>query len=349
MGPPEGDYWMATDRIRWPGGTRFGFTIIDDTDFASVRSAKPVYDFLSDCGLRTTKTVWPLGPGGGWVIGGQTLENMEYRAWIMALRARGFEIALHGVSDGMSSRNRVVHGLDSFRELIGADPSVHTNHFSQREGMYWGAGRFDGPMRWLYQTYRRSKKKRLRYEGESPASDHFWGDVCQRRIKYVRNFVFEDINTLKMDPLMPYHDARRPYVRHWFSSSNGNDPEAFCRLISEANQDRLEEEGGACLVYTHLGVAFHRLPSEFRRLMIRLSRKAGWFVPATPLLEHIGNERGWPEAGDDRSDLTRMQWRWAWERTVNRFRKHFLPAPDLQTASPPAYVVRAKGVAGHGG
>jgi hypothetical protein len=85
----------------------------------------------------------------------------------------------------------------------------------------------------------------------------------------VRNFVFQDIITLKMDQVMPYHDTRWPYVRRWFSSSNGDDPEAFRRLISEANQDRLEAEGGACIAYTHFGVPFHKLPAEFRRLMLR--------------------------------------------------------------------------------
>jgi hypothetical protein len=313
---------MARDRLIWPGGARFAFTIVDDTDFASVRSTKPVYDFLADNGLRTTKTVWPLRPKGRGFTGGETLEAPEYRNWILDLRRRGFEIALHGIADVSSPRPRVEQGLDYFREVLGSDPAMHTNHVAQGEGMYWGHERLDGSLRWLYRTYRRTRRP-LEYEGALPASARFWGDVCHQRIRYVRNFVFQDINTLKADPLMPYHDTHRPYVRRWFSASNGENPAAFCRLLSEANQDRLEAEGGACIVYTHFGLAFHELPAEFRRLVQRLSRKPGWFVPATPLLDHIGNARNWTVVGEDRQELARMQRRWAWERSIQQILKAF--------------------------
>src|SRR5215472_950852 len=135
---------MRTGGINWPGGKRFAFTVVDDTDFASVRSAKPVYDFLADCGLQTTKTVWPLRPAGKGRTGGESLEDHEYRAWILTLQRRGVEIALHGVADGASARERVENGLDYFREVVGADPALHTNHFGQREGIYWGPDRLDG-------------------------------------------------------------------------------------------------------------------------------------------------------------------------------------------------------------
>lgn len=330
---------MKNGRLVWPDGRRFAFTVVDDTDFASIRSVKPVYDFLADCGFRTTKTVWPLRPTEKGRTGGATLEDAEYREWILALQEHGVEIALHGIADGNSSRERVEKGLDYFRQVLGKDPTLHTNHFAQGEGMYWGPERLDGSLRWLYRTYRVHKP---RYDGAVPESAHFWGDVCQWRIKYVRNFVFQDINTLKMDELMPYHDTRRPYVRRWFSASNGNDPEAFCRLISEDNQDRLEAEGGACIVYTHFGVAFHRLPAEFRRLLARLGRRPGWFVPATQLLDHVGNQRGWRVVGEDRAHLTRMQWRWALERTAARCRKAIQPEQPSGLLAPEP---RAEGAA----
>src|SRR5581483_9388776 len=72
---------------------------------------------------------------------------------------------------------------------------------------------------------------------------------------------------------------------HWFSAREGAGPEAFTSLISESNQDRLAAECGACVVYTHYGNRFHRLPAEFRRLIQRLSRMNGWFVPASRLLD----------------------------------------------------------------
>ena len=132
--------------------------------------------------------------------------------------------------------------------------------------------------------------------GNVESSELFWGDKCKQHIKYVRNFVFSDINTLSECPYMPYFDEERPFVNNWFASSEGADCHAFCETISERSQDRLEAEGGACIIYTHFGAAdFYEdghLNSDFRRLMERLSRRDGWFVPVSTLLDHIQEERG---------------------------------------------------------
>jgi hypothetical protein len=128
------------------------------------------------------------------------------------------------------------------------------------------------------------------YRGHVAGDPYFWGDLCQERIKYYRNFVFRDINTLKTCPFMPYHDAQRPYVNYWFASSEGQGLPQYNRCLQEKNQDRLEEEGGACIMYTHFACGFAedgRLDPRFRALMERLSRKNGWFVPVRRLLDHL--------------------------------------------------------------
>jgi hypothetical protein len=316
--------------IAWPAGKKFAFTIVDDTDFSSVSNTAPVYEFLRDCGIQSTKTVWPLRPAGRGVTGGGTLEDANYRTWIESLQLSGVEIALHGVADGTSERGRVLRGLEHFRSVLGQEPTIHTNHVGQGEAIYWGPARLDGPLKWLYQRYRKLRVTR-EYDGASVASPRFWGDFCRTRIRYVRNFVFNDINTLRADPLMPYHDPQRPYVQWWFSASNGASPAEFCRLISEANQDRLIEEGGACVVYTHFGQGFHPLPAEFCRLMRRLSRSGGWLVPATQLLDYIGCRKGWHTVAEERTILSRMQWQWAWERCGHNLRK-VLGQPQNGTA-----------------
>lgn len=38
--------------LPFPDGKRFVFTIIDDTDVATLSNVKPVYDLLHECGLR---------------------------------------------------------------------------------------------------------------------------------------------------------------------------------------------------------------------------------------------------------------------------------------------------------
>ena len=78
--------------------------------------------------------------------------------------------------------------------------------------------------------------------------------------------------------------------------SAGANCRSFCQTISEKNQDRLEEEMGCCIMYTHFGVdnclEEGKLNSDFVRLMERLSRKDGWFVPVSTLLDHVLQERG---------------------------------------------------------
>jgi hypothetical protein len=96
----------VTGDVRWPDGRAFAFTIFDDTDNATYEHLAPVYEFLDALGLRTTKSVWPVGGSGSGRIGGRTCENADYRAWTLELQAPGFEIASHGATNETSRRDR---------------------------------------------------------------------------------------------------------------------------------------------------------------------------------------------------------------------------------------------------
>src|ERR1041385_2008787 len=120
------------------------------------------------------------------------------------------------------------------------------------------------------------------FTGHVPGSAEFWGDLCQQQIRYVRNFVFSEINTLKVCPWMPYHDPLRPFVNLWYASSEGAQAPQFLETIREENQERLEEERGCCIMYTHFGLGYYRdgrLAPRFVELMTRLAKRNGWFVP----------------------------------------------------------------------
>ena len=147
--------------------------------------------------------------------------------------------------------------METFASIFGHDPVCAANHTGLTEGMYWAEKRLTGINVVLYNLLTRMHN-RGRYTGEVPGDRYYWGDICRDRIKYYRNFVFQGINTLKLCPLMPYHDPLRPLVRNWFASSNGVDSRRFTQCISEKNQDRLEEEGGACIMYTHFAFGFMR-------------------------------------------------------------------------------------------
>jgi hypothetical protein len=147
--------------------------------------------------------------------------------------------------------------------------------------------------------------------------EYFWGDICRLRIKYFRNFVFQGVNTLKKCPIMPYHDPQRPLVNYWFASSNGAWAKDFNRCLSEPNQDRLEAEAGACIMYTHFVNGFSEgkaINPRFEQLMRRLSQKNGWFVPVATLLDFLLERQGHREI--TRAQRRYLEWKWLLEKLL---------------------------------
>lgn len=282
----------AARQLEWPDGRTFAFSIIDDTDHATVERVKPIYDLLASLNMRTTKTVWVFPTDGeAHYAGAQTLADEPYRAFVLELQARGFEIALHGVRGESSTREVIERGLDNFREVLGHDPSIHVNHAFNRDNLYWGVSGLNGVRRAL-RLYRGNPGDG---EGAKPLSGYFWGDLARQRIRYVRGDVFDDINTLKADPRMPYHDPARPCVRSWFSASNGGRIASFKSLLSRQNQDRLAHERGLCVAYTHFGTPGFinrqgELDEEVRQLLTMLSKRNGWFAPVSEILDFLGGD-----------------------------------------------------------
>ena len=267
-------------KIEWPNGHDFAFTVFDDTDNATLHNVRPVYKFLLDLGLIMTKSVWPIKsklekP----LIGGDTCEEKDYLEWLLYLKDCGVEIALHNVTNSSSTRQDIKRGFDRFKEYFGCNPNAHANHADCEDGIYWGDSRLTGLYRFLYSVIKH--KNYNKYRGHVKSSKFFWGDICKSKIQYVRNFTFNDINTLKMCPFMPYHDSTKPFVNYFFCSSNGSEINTFNKLLSEKNQDRLEHENGACIVYTHFGYGFYnngKLNPRFLELIERLVKKMFGFV-----------------------------------------------------------------------
>jgi hypothetical protein len=298
-------------QVTWPDGKRFAVAIVDDTDASTIDNVPVLYRLLRDLGIRSTKTVWPIGgrlPPRS--MDGTTCDDPGYLAWVRELAREGFEIALHNVTYHGSLREEVERGLDRFRELFGHHPRSHANHAECEDGMYWGAARLTGWRRPIYRltTFRRNR----RYFGHVPGSPYFWGDLCRDRISYVRNFTFAEANTLKLCPFMPYHDPLRPLVRAWYAAAEGGTVSSFTATLKEEAQDRLVAEGGACIVYTHFGKRFVEhgtVNPRFAQLITRLAKLGGWMVPVTTLLDHIAAQRGGVHEITDR-ERTWLECRW---------------------------------------
>jgi hypothetical protein len=304
--------------IQYPDGKTFAFSVVDDADRGTVANLRPVYDLLYDLGFRTTKTVWLRKGLNSDCLGvnAQTLEDEEYLQFVLELQRRGFEIAMHMAAPGSSLRSETISAYERFKSIFGHYPKININHYANAENIYWGKNRVDG---YFLQTLYDRLAQRGQFWGHVEGSEFFWGDICQRHTKYVRNFTFQSVNTLRANPRMPYHDDRRPYVNYWFSSSEGADVEGFNRLVSERNQERLVREKGCCLVYTHFGKGFverGKLNTTWKRLMNQLAQKNGWFVPTSELLDFLLEQQereviSWEERGY-------LPYRWMLEKVWNR-------------------------------
>lgn len=298
---------------KWPEGHRFAFTIFDDPDGQSFETTRLVYSFLADLGFRTTIGTWPLDARRETNSGGETCANPEYRAFLQALQQRGFEIGYHLAAPLNSTRAETLEALDRFKQYFGHDPDSMANHYNA-DAIYWGPARIGGWRRTIYNLATLGRTRDLCF-GHVEGHPSFWGDICRDRIRYCRNFVYTDINSLRMNPWMPYADPERPFVRYWYSSSEGDKAPAFLKTLQDTNQDRLEAEGGACIMYTHFGHGYVQdgiLNPEFRRTMERLACKNGWFVPVSELLDFLLKARGSTTLTD--GVRRRLETRWLWEK-----------------------------------
>jgi len=253
-----------------------------------LQTTRLVYSLLADLGFRSSIAVWPLGARRETNSGGQTCANPDYRAFIQQLKQRGFEIAFHNAAPHPSTREEVIESLDCFQQYFGQTPRAMANHYNT-DAIYWGSSRISG---WRRSVYNLSTlwRKHGKFFGHVEGHPSFWGDVCRDRIEYCRNFVYADINTLYTCPWMPYSDPCRPYVRYWFSASEGANSKSFLNTLRDENLDKLEAEGGACIMYTHFGHGFvqnGKLDPEFRRAMERLARRSAWFVTVSDLLDFL--------------------------------------------------------------
>jgi hypothetical protein len=314
-----------TDRpepLAFPNERRFAFTIMDDTDVATVANVGPIYRLLADLGMRTTKTVWPVDcpEGSKNYSSSSTLEDPEYLEFVLDLERAGFEIGYHGATMESSRRERVVQAIDKFLKVFRTPPRVYANHGYNRENLYWGTDRIDcALLKRLYQ--RLSGQSFDHYQGHRPGSPWWWGDIAAMHISYMRNLTFDEIDLRQVNPTMPYRDPQRNLVPWWFSASDAEDVTAFNSLLRAENQDRLERHGGICIVATHLAkgfVANRAVVPETERLLRRLAGRPGWFVPVGTLLDWLiehGVSGPLPE-----SEWRRMQWKWFVDVVVRQLR-----------------------------
>jgi hypothetical protein len=299
-------------QISWPQGHRFAFTLVDDTDGAHVDNVKPVYDLVARLGMRTTKLVWMFQGESHATIHGSACDDPGYLAWVLALQQQGFEIGLHNAAPVTSPRERTYQALERFRALFGPQPLIHCNHTGCLEGIYWGEARLSGWRRPLYNLLTRGRRRGV-FRGHIAGDPLFWGDLCQARVRYVRNFVFDALNTFAVCPEMPYHDPAKPYVNFWFASTEGPTLDSFLRHFTVQNIDRLVAEGGLCIAYVHFAKGFApngRVDPEFRKRLEYITAQDGWFAPVSGVLDYLRKNASRCERRIAPARLRQLELRW---------------------------------------
>jgi hypothetical protein len=299
-------------QISWPQGHRFALTVVDDTDCATVDNVQPVYDLLARLEMRTTKLVWMFQGESNATVHGSACDDPAYLAWVLALQQQGFEIGLHSAAPVTSPRERTYQAVERFRALFGPQPFIHCNHSGCRDGIYWGDARVSGWRRPLYNLLTRGRRRGV-FRGHMTGDPLFWGDLCHEQVRYVRNFVFDTLNTFAVCPEMPYHDPAKPYVNFWFASTEGPTLHSFLHHFTERNIARLVAEGGLCIAYVHFakGFAPHgRVEPEFRQRLEYLAAKDGWFAPVSDVLDYLRQNTSPSERVIAPTRLRHLELRW---------------------------------------
>ena len=291
----------------YPGNKQFAFTILDDTDDATVENVKPLYDVLFNLGMRTTKTVWPMDcpEGSRLYFAGKTLQDKAYLGFVRELVQNGFELASHGATMESSTRERTSEGLSFIDQNFDTHFRLHCNHGENLENIYWGLDRYQSlPIRMTLRLVNRVLGLR-KYYGQDNSSKYFWGDFCKERFKYVRNFTYHELDISRISPGRPYRVRSTPYVNYWFATADAPDVRAFNNLVTKDAVDRMIANRGFSIISTHLGKGFVRkgeVNREVKEILTYLSEQQGWFVPVSELLDFLMRER----TGDGISPLSLM-------------------------------------------
>ena len=282
--------------------------------------------------MRTTKTVWVYPVRDTERSKGDSLQRPEYRDFIIDLQNKGFEIALHNVGSGEYKRPEIIEGLKDFKSILGRKPQHHVNHSYNPDNIYSGSKRFSFPLNLVV------KKLYSQYDafyGEVEGSDFFWGDLHKKYINYNRNYEIDALNTFKKNPFMPYKEKRYDeFSNYWYSSTFASNQWIFNRKVNKKTIDKLESEGGICILYTHLGYFYKNgeIDPGFKKAIEYLGKKqTGWYIPVNEVLDFLLEKKKERSASDYmpgwfrkklelQSLMTRIKYRYLIRRDDHHFK-----------------------------
>lgn len=318
------------DKITYPNGAKFAFTILDDTDDTTVENGRPVYELFKEAAMRTTKTVWAFDSKSenreAYLVG-DTLQSAEYLEWVHELSRDGFEIAFHNASMGSSRREDTIKALDFIEKEFGRSLRLHCNHGQNRENLYWGADRYSSCI--LNKAMHNLSKNSAfpSFEGHQPESPYYWADIASERLSYMRAFSYRQLNGMQIVPGKPFKDPLKANTPLLFNTAEAPHVHAFNKLVNPGSLEKLCKQGGWAIVTTHIGKGFYannKLNTEFKQTIKYLSEQPGWFVTASELLDYIRMKKGIDVISP--MQRFRMEYSHVLERLMFRLQKSFRPS-----------------------
>lgn len=308
-------FWPAKHiKYHFPGGKSFAIAILDDTDGATLENIQPVYEYLAQQNVISTKTVWALSSQPqehGYTIG-DSLQNASYRQFILKLKFQGFEIASHGARGASSEHAVVKEGLNLYTQVIGTPPSIHVNHQINLDNLYWGKNRLTyKALQWFY-TFVKGNDG---FSGQIATSKYYWGDIAKPLNLYSRDFSFYELNLAKLPGVSPRQIPEKPSINQWFYTSDGDNVNSFNKLLNPLSLDNLENEGGYSIIYTHFSKGFYQkgeLNKTFKLRINDLARRNVWITTTTKLLQFLEKQHG--TSKNTFLDEFRLQLRWSFEQ-----------------------------------
>jgi len=231
---------------------------------------------------------------------------------------------------GSASRDDIKKGLNRYHEVLGEYPRIYAAHGLNRDNLYWGEHRFAFKLtRWLYRLL--TSDNACHYQGHIEGSPYFWGDLAKQHLEYVRSFTFTNLNLLALNVPVVYRNNATPWVNNWYLTCDAENVEEFNALISRENQQKLEDEGGLCIVSTHFGKGFidgGDVHSTTKRLLRQLSERDGWFAPVSDLLDFYVDQVGCSEIG--KAGLLLLELRFFGDSLIRRRMRKNYTATEME-------------------
>jgi hypothetical protein len=287
--PPRGSAFYP-----FPAGKECAVAIIDDADASRLETAGPVYALLDSLGLRVTKAIWAFDHAGRDPADvGLSLEDPTYRTWVAREAEAGHEIALNSPSCGDDDRATILAADERFIRALGLRRRLEVFHDRDREALYGGVDRIPNrAVRAVWTAVRGGSGS----EGHVPGSEFYWLDLARGLVRYVGGYTIDDLNTLALNPSMPYDDAATPLAPLWFAGTDGRSADRFVALLAQEGVDRLRIERGVAIVRTRFGSGFAvggpgdgaRPRPDVRETLLRCGTDPRIeFVPAGELLDRL--------------------------------------------------------------